>query len=102
MVFLEERLLCACEVLPHGRMVSLLTDFNLVLAHPGQCLHRLIGVSPFGLVAWVGHILNRGGVVAVAERFLDQRAADVACCSEDEPYFGRGRVGLGGRVGIGR
>ena len=51
-------------------MVSLLTDFNLVLAHPGQCLHRLIGVSPFGLVAWVGHILNRGGVVAVAERLL--------------------------------
>lgn len=70
MVFLEQRLLCACEVLPHGRMVSLLTDFNLVLAHPGQCLHRLIGVSPFGLVAWVGHILNRGGVVAVAERLL--------------------------------
>jgi hypothetical protein len=67
---LKERLLCACEVLPHGRMVSLLTDFNLVLAHPGQCLHRLIGVSPFGLVAWVGHILDRGGVVAVAERLL--------------------------------
>lgn len=49
---------------------SLLTDFDLVLSHPGQCLHRLVGVSPLRFETWVGDILGCVGVVAVAECLL--------------------------------
>ena len=54
--------------------LSARTHLNIVLAHPSQGLHHLSGRVGIllAVTVWVGHILLGGGIIAVAQRLLDE------------------------------
>lgn len=59
-----------------GMRVLLLTNFDIILALPDQCLHGHIRVTVFfSVVSWVGNVLRSGSVVTVTNRLLQ-----LHCC----------------------